>query len=289
MESSAPLLRFGPFVLDVAEHSLTRDGQPIALTPKLFELLQILATSSGRLLKKDALMKAVWPETVVEEGNLTKGIFLLRQALGDTGDDRVFIETVPRVGYRFVAPVTSADDHSDDVSIETWVPKRDEAVMGETRYAKSGDVHVAYQVIGDKGPDLVLVPGWVSHVEYAWQDPAFATFLRRLASFSRLIILDRRGTGLSDAVTDLPSLEQRMDDVRAVMDEAGSDQATLFGISEGGPMCILFAATYPERTRALALFGTAACWMRSGDYQIGIPRDTLDKLVRTSVTRGAPA
>src|SRR6186997_433294 len=127
MESSAPLLRFGPFVLDVGEHSLTRDGEPIALTPKLFDLLEILATSGGRLLKKDALMKAVWPETIVEEGNLTKGIFLLRQALGDIGDDRVFIETVPRVGYRFVAPVTSADDHSDDVSIETWAPKRDEA------------------------------------------------------------------------------------------------------------------------------------------------------------------
>jgi pimeloyl-ACP methyl ester carboxylesterase/class 3 adenylate cyclase len=277
-EGSAQLLRFGPFLLDVAEHSLTRDGEPIAITPKLFELLQILAGSGGRLLKKDALMQAVWPDAVVEEGNLSKGIFLLRQALGDTDEDRRYIETVPRVGYRFVAPVTSAEERREDVTTRT--PKRDEAAMGRTRYAKSGDVHIAYQVIGDKGPDLLLVPGWVSHVEYAWEDPWFSRFLRRLASFSRLILLDRRGTGLSDPVTDLPSLEQRMDDVRAVMDEAGSERATLFGISEGGPMCILFAATYPERTSGLALFGTAACWTRRPDYPMGIPVETLDNLVR---------
>ncbi len=129
-------------------------------------------------------------------------------------------------------------------------------MRGETRYAKSGDVHIAYQVVGDAGPDLVLVPGWVSHVEYAWEEPSYARFLTRLASFSRLIMLDRRGTGLSDRLADLPSLEQRMDDVRAVMDAAGSERATLFGISEGGPMCVLFAATYPERTSGLLLYGT---------------------------------
>jgi len=113
----------------------------------------------------------------------------------------------------------------------------------ETRYAKSGDVNIAYQVVGEGPLDLVLVPGWVSHVERVWEDPTFAAFLRRLASFSRLILLDRRGTGLSDRVSRLPTLEERMDDVRAVMDAAGSERAALFGISEGGPMCMLFAAT----------------------------------------------
>ena len=127
-----------------------------------------------------------------------------------------------------------------------------------TRYAKSGDVHIAYQVVGEGPLDLVLVPGWVSHVENAWEEPSFARFLRRLTSFCRLILLDRRGTGLSDPVATLPTLEQRMDDVRAVMDAAGSEHATLFGISEGGPMCILFAATYPDRTAALVLYGTFA-------------------------------
>jgi pimeloyl-ACP methyl ester carboxylesterase len=148
-----------------------------------------------------------------------------------------------------------------------------------TKYAKSGDVHIAYQVVGEGPHDLVLVPGWVSHVEYAWQEPSYARFLQRLASFSRLILLDRRGTGLSDRVADLPSLEQRMDDVRAVMDAAGSERATLFGISEGGPMCMMFAATYPDRTSALVLCGTYARMMRAPDYPIGMPPAALEKFL----------
>jgi pimeloyl-ACP methyl ester carboxylesterase/class 3 adenylate cyclase len=148
-----------------------------------------------------------------------------------------------------------------------------------TKYAKSGDVHIAYQVVGDGPPDLVLVPGWVSHVEYAWQEPSYSRFLQRLAAFSRLILLDRRGTGLSDRVAELPSLEQRMDDVRAVMDAAGSERAALFGISEGGPMCMMFAATYPDRTSALVLCGTFARMMRAPDYPIGIPPETLERFL----------
>ena len=136
----------------------------------------------------------------------------------------------------------------------------------ETHYAKSGDVNIAYQVTGNGSLDLVLVPGWVSHVEHAWEEPSFAAFLHRVASFSRLIFLDRRGTGLSDPVAGLPTLEERMDDVRAVMDAAGSERAALFGISEGGPMCSLFAATYPERTTALVLYGTMARGTRDADY-----------------------
>jgi len=125
----------------------------------------------------------------------------------------------------------------------------------ETRYAKSGDVHIAYQVVGEGPLDLVYVPGWVSHVEYQWENPTATRAFMRLASFSRLIIFDKRGTGLSDRVPDsaLPTLEERMDDVRAVMDAAGSERAALFGTSEGGPMSLLFASTYPERTRALIL------------------------------------
>jgi len=130
----------------------------------------------------------------------------------------------------------------------------------ETRYAKSGDVHIAYQVVGDGALDLVFLPGWITHVELAWEDPAEARFLRRLASFTRLIVFDKRGIGLSDRVPveQLPILEERMDDVRAVMDAAGSKQATLFGVSEGGPISALFAATYPERTAALILYGSFA-------------------------------
>ena len=141
----------------------------------------------------------------------------------------------------------------------------------ETRYAKSGDVHIAYQVVGDGPFDLVIVPGWVSHVEEFWDDRDAAYWFRRLASFSRLILFDKRGTGLSDRVPDaeLPTLEQRMDDVRAVMDAAGSEQAALLGFSEGGSMALVFAATYPERTLALALYATYARRLWAPDHPWG--------------------
>jgi len=141
--------------------------------------------------------------------------------------------------------------------------------MPETRYAKSGDIHVAYQVSG-RGPlDLVFVPGFVSHLEHQWQNPRLAQMLRRLASFSRFIMFDRPGTGLSDRLAGVPTLEQRMDNVRAVMDAVGSERAALLGVSEGGPMSILFAATYPERTAALILYGSYARRMWAPDHPWG--------------------
>lgn len=134
------------------------------------------------------------------------------------------------------------------------------------RYARSGEVNIAYQVTGDGPFDLVLVPGFFSHLEIDWEHPAPASFLDRLGSFARLIRFDKRGTGLSDRGVGLPDLETRMDDVRAVMDAVSSERAALFGYSEGGPMSVLFAATYPERTRALVLYGTYAKRVRTEDY-----------------------
>jgi pimeloyl-ACP methyl ester carboxylesterase len=128
-------------------------------------------------------------------------------------------------------------------------------VQPETRYADSGGVNIAYQVLGDGPGDLVFVMGWVSNIEVFWEEPTLARFLTRLASFSRLILFDKRGTGLSDRVTDMPSLEVRMDDVRAVMDAVASERAALFGVSEGGPMSALFSATYPSRVSALIMHG----------------------------------
>lgn len=130
------------------------------------------------------------------------------------------------------------------------------------QYAKSGEVNIAYQVTGEGPFDLVLVSGFVSHLDYDWQYPPSTQLLERLGSFARLIRFDKRGTGLSDRTVGLPDFETRMDDVRAVMDAVGSERAALFGYSEGGPLAILFAATYPERVRALALYGTYA--KRSG-------------------------
>jgi DNA-binding SARP family transcriptional activator/pimeloyl-ACP methyl ester carboxylesterase len=144
-----------------------------------------------------------------------------------------------------------------------------------TRYVRSGDVNLAYQVIGDGPPDLVLVPGWVSNVECFWEEPRVSRFLRRLASVGRLILFDKRGTGLSDRVpaNALPTLEQRMTDVRAVMDAVGSKRATLVGYSEGGSMCALFAATYPDRAAGLVMIGSYARLIHAPDHPWGPSAD----------------
>jgi class 3 adenylate cyclase len=125
-----------------------------------------------------------------------------------------------------------------------------------TQYARSGDVHIAYQAFGDGPINLVLVPGFVSNVENYWEQPDFARFLTRLASYARVVTFDKRGTGGSDRVGELPGLDLRMDDLRAVMDAAGMEQAALLGISEGAPLSILYAATYPHRCSAIVLYGS---------------------------------
>lgn len=152
------------------------------------------------------------------------------------------------------------------------------ATAPRTRYAKVGRLHLAYQVVGEGPLDLVFVPGWVSHIELFWEWPESAHFFGRLASLGRLILFDKRGTGLSDRVPsgELPTLEQRMDDVRAVMDAAGSERAALLGLSEGGPLQMLFAATYPERTRALVLISTFARMLQAPDYPEGVPREMIE-------------
>ena len=167
----------------------------------------------------------------------------------------------------------------------------------ETCYARSGDVNIAYQVVGEGPLDLVLVPGWMSNIEVFWEEPLAARFFERLASFSRLILFDKRGTGLSDRVADVPNLETRMDDVRAVLDAVGSSRAALLGYSEGGPMCALFAATYPDRTAALIMIGSYARRIWAPDYPWGTPRqewdafaDSVDsRLGRSGGARGARA
>jgi pimeloyl-ACP methyl ester carboxylesterase len=144
-----------------------------------------------------------------------------------------------------------------------------------TRYAKSGDTSIAYQVVGDAPPDLVLILGFATHIELQWEAPAFARFFERISSFARLIVFDKRGTGLSDPVTEVPTLEQRIDDVRAVLDAAGSERAAFFGISEGGPMSALFAATHPERVTALVLYGAMGRTTEASDYPWAAPADAL--------------
>lgn len=275
--------RFGPYRLVPREHLLLRRGEPVALTPKAFETLCVLVDRHGHLVTTQELLDEVWPDTFVEQNNLAQQVSALRRVLADGGITTRFIETVPRRGYRFAAPVErlhgAATATGDAAPAAVDQPSAPALTMpaGDplaeagftrpmTRYAQSGETSIAYQVLGDGPIDIVFVMGWVSHLDYFWEEPTFARFLTRLASFSRLILFDKRGTGLSDRVSELPTLEQRMDDVRAVLEAVGSTRAALLGVSEGGPMCSLFAATYPDRTLALVMIGTYAKRVRDDDY-----------------------
>ena len=256
-----PTAAFGDFRLDAANATLKRGTAAVALTPKAFGVLELLVARAGRLVTKDEFLDQLWPGVFVGDAVLKVCIREIRVALGDDHQHPTFIETVHKRGYRFVAPVTT-------VAAPAPLPAAEAADVAPppTHYAQSGDVNIAYQVIGDGPIDLVFVMGWVSHLDYFWAEPSFARFLRRLASFSRLILFDKRGTGLSDRVGELPTLEQRMDDVRAVLDAVGSRQAALLGVSEGGPLCALYATTYPQRTRALVMVGTYAKRRWAPDY-----------------------
>ncbi len=147
-----------------------------------------------------------------------------------------------------------------------------------TKYARSGEYHIAYQVIGEGPPDLVYVPGWISHLDMYWEEPSVAHFLRRLASFSRLIVFDKRGIGLSDPVAaeNMPNLEERMDDVRAVLDAAGSDRAAVLGQGYGCPITLFFAASHPERVTHLVLYApTVKAGLRTDDFPWGPTEEEL--------------
>jgi pimeloyl-ACP methyl ester carboxylesterase/DNA-binding winged helix-turn-helix (wHTH) protein len=259
---------FGPFSLDASAGQLRRGGEVVPLAPKAFSVLEHLVRRSGQLVTKDELLELAWSDVHVGDGALKVCIREIRRALGDDPRTPSFIETAHRRGYRFIAPVSLGTMRSPPprVAVLPGSGATDVVEVPETHYARSGDVNIAYQVVGGGPIDLVFVMGWVSHLEYFWAEPSFARFLNRLAAFSRLILIDKRGTGLSDRVTELPTLEQRMDDLRAVMDEVGSSQAALVGVSEGGPMCALFAATYPEKTRALVMIGTYAKRLWEPDY-----------------------
>jgi pimeloyl-ACP methyl ester carboxylesterase len=148
-----------------------------------------------------------------------------------------------------------------------------------TRYARSGDAHIAYQVFGDGDLDLVFVPGFVSNIEHYWEMPQVPDLLERLGSFARVVIFDKRGTGLSDPVAGPPPLEQRMDDMQAVMDAAGVERAALYGISEGGPASVLFAATYPERTSALVLYGSTPRFRTDSDISWGATDEQIELML----------
>jgi pimeloyl-ACP methyl ester carboxylesterase/DNA-binding winged helix-turn-helix (wHTH) protein len=283
------------YTLDLANQCLWQARQRISLTPKAFCLLRYLIEAAERLVTKQELLDHVWSEAFVGDAVLKVCISEIRRALEDGCKAPRFIETLHRRGYRFIGrldppPIAVPTDTGMNSRSKLVRPgssslrsmSEDGDLVPETRYARSGDVNIAYQILGNGPIDLIFVMGWVSHLEYFWTEPSFARFLRRLASFSRVILLDKRGTGLSDRVplSDLPTLEQRMDDVRAVMDAVGCERAAICGVSEGGIMSALFAATYPTKTLALITIGTYAKRLRDSSYPWGPTKAEREEFYR---------
>ena len=285
-------IAFGPFVLDAANEVLTREGQQVRLRPKTFAMLAYLVAAAGRLVTKKDLLDDLWRDVFVGDAALKTCMREIREALGDDVQRPRYIETAHRRGYRFIAPVAPVADAATDDSAEALFK------APRTRYARTNDVNLAYQVVGSGPIDVVFATGGISHLDYLWTEPSLACFLVRLASFARLIVFDTRGTGLSDGRGEDATAAQRVGDIRTIMDAAESRRAVLVGISDGGAICTLFAATHPERTRALVTFGSYAKGTSAADYPMGRTQEqheqTYDAMLRRwggpiSVDKRAPS
>jgi pimeloyl-ACP methyl ester carboxylesterase/DNA-binding winged helix-turn-helix (wHTH) protein len=262
--------------LDTEAYEFRRAGELVPLQPQVFEVLAHLVRHAHRLVTKEELLDEVWGDRFVSESALTSRLKAARRAIGDDGQEQRCIRTVHGRGYRFVVPVVEVAAPSTRVSHESDVASDGDETAAVAldaatpiRYTQVDDLNIAYQVTGSGPLDLVLVAGFVSHLMLDWTERRHAHFLHRLGTFSRLIRFDKRGTGMSDRPGGLPDLETRMGDLIAVMGAARSEQAVLFGYSEGGPMSILYAATYPERVRGLVIYSSYARRIWTPDYPWG--------------------
>jgi len=254
---------FGEFELDPARRELRANGQPQPLQPQVFDLLVYLIEHRSRVVPKRELLDVLWPDTIVTESSIQRAVSLARSALGDHGAS--LIQTFPRQGYRFVGDVRTGEGDKKRARLRP-------------RYAQSGDVHIAFMTLGEGNDDIVIVNGWIMPMRAMFQHPDTRQALEDLSELGRLITFDKRGTGLSDRVKELPAHEQRMDDLRVVLDACASKQAVLVGVSEGGALAMLFAATYPERVRGLVLCGAFARMTTDRDFNCGYAPEEMDKL-----------
>lgn len=249
------IFQFDQITLDTARFRLQQSGNPVAVEPQVFDLLAYLIEHRDRVVTRSELFDNLWKNRVVTDSVLSARIKDARRAIGDNGRKQAIIKTIFGRGYQFVAPTTATQ------SPPGFTKPR-------TRYAQNGEIGLAYQVFGEGPVDLIMVPGWLSNLDLFWQQPRAASFFLELAKFSRVILVDRRGTGLSDRVTP-PGLAGQVEDLVAVMAAAGSRRAVLYGNCEAGNICAQFAYTYPRKTEALILNGVSARWVRSDDYPFG--------------------
>jgi DNA-binding winged helix-turn-helix (wHTH) protein/pimeloyl-ACP methyl ester carboxylesterase len=284
-----PVYEFAAFRLDVGERRLLREGQPVPLANKVFDTLRVLLEQSGRLLTKDELMQRIWPDTSVEENNLNHNISVLRRALGEQATGLSYIETVPRVGYRFVADVKPpASPREAPDRAPPSAPVR--TLRQEIRFSTSFDgTRIAYSTVGS-GPALLKVANWQGHLEYEWESPVWRHWIAEISKRHRLVRADERGCGLSDwNATDL-SLDALVQDHEAVVEALGLDRFALLGISQGGAIAAAYAARHPERVSHLILCGAyARGWRHRGDEREIEARTALVNLTRLGWGQNSPS
>jgi len=247
------IYRFGGYRIDTTRFELAHQGRALPVEPQVLELLIMLLDNRDRVVTRDELLDRIWKGRIVSDTTLSSRIKTARQVIGDDGRTQGYIRTIHGRGFRFVGAVESEDPLPPAAAGEP-VP----AARPVTRYARSGDIHIAYQLFGEGPVNLVLAPGFVSHIDNYWDNPDFNRWLTRLGGMARVAMFDKRGTGLSDRVSALPGMDERMDDLRAVMDAVGFDSACIMGISEGGSLATLFTAYHPARCDSLILYGSFA-------------------------------
>jgi pimeloyl-ACP methyl ester carboxylesterase/DNA-binding winged helix-turn-helix (wHTH) protein len=267
--------RFGPFHLDVRERRLSRGSDVIPLRLKVFDTLLVLVANAGRLVTKQELLDTVWPETTVEENNLNHNVSVLRKALGDRATGQRYIETVPRVGYRFAAPVEVSAVPAASVGHTAAIARQ------EIRYCTTSDnVRLAYASVGS-GPPLVKASNWLTHLDFEWGSPIWRHWLAALARHHRVIRYDERGNGLSQRDVPDVSFDTWVRDLETVVDAAGLERFPLIGISRGGPIAIAYAVKHPERVSHLVLYGAFA----AGLNHVGTPAELEARRALVSLMR----
>lgn len=256
---TATTFAFGEFELDRNLYELRSNGRRVKLERIPLDLLFLLADRRDHLVTREEILERIWGKGVFLDSDsaINSAIRKIRRALDDDPESPRFVATVPTRGYRFVAEVRESKLESSPDSASNAGDLR-HLKASPVKYTKSGDIHIAYRTFGDGPRDFLMIQGTLAHIEFSWASAAKQHLLERFTKFARVIIFDKRGQGLSDRVVAEQTLEERIDDVRAVMDAAGSERATIYGWSEGGPMSLMFAATYPERVNALVLYGTFA-------------------------------
>lgn len=277
---------FGPFHLDARERRLSRGGEVIPLRLKVFDTLLVLVENAGRLVTKQELLDQVWPETTVEENNLNHNVSVLRKALGERATGQQYIETVPRVGYRFAAPVDSIANAPRASSSSAPAAK----ARQEIRYCTTADgVRLAYATVGG-GPPLVKASNWLTHLDFEWGSPIWRHWYAELSRHHRLIRYDERGNGMSQRDVDHGSFDLWVHDLETVVDAAGLDRFPLLGISRGGSIAIAYAVKHPERVTHLVLHGAFAAGVnKAGTAQEIAAHQALASLLRLGWGLNNPA